>query len=146
MASSQLIFVKGKEKALDALFDGSSENAAFGYVAVGYAENNGFEDPGLEEDSTVDTNFNEIPNSQRLVLRKATDSPVFVDAETGKVTVRYQAVLETGNIDSQYINQIAIVNNSEKNTDQDQIYSATSFSTFYKTSATSLTFVIGFQL
>ena len=38
MASSQLIFMKGKEKALDALFDGSNDKAAFGYLAVGFNE------------------------------------------------------------------------------------------------------------
>ena len=137
MASSQLIFVKGKEKALDALFDGTNQ-AAFGYVAIGYAEDNGFVDPGLDENSTqpTESNFQE---------RKDTDNPVDIDTETGKVTVRYKAVLETGNIDSQNINQIAIINNGEK-TDTDQIYSATSFQTFYKTDQTSLTFVIGFQL
>lgn len=148
MASSQLIFVKGKEKALDALFNGSStDKPAFGYLAIGYSDDIGFVDPGLEEDSTqfVENNFNEIEGSERLILTKATDSPVTIDTETGKVTVRYQAVLETGNINNQNINQIAVINNEEK-TDTDQIYSATSFQTFYKTNQTSLTFVIAFQL
>ena len=146
MASSQLIFMKGKEKALDALFDGRNDKAAFGYLAVGFNEDattNGFLDPYINKDQ--ENGFMEIEGSTRIPLTKYEEASI-LDEDTGKVTVKYKAELDASNVTNNNINQIAVVSGANPEAEGDEIYSATTFSTFYKTSSTSLTFVIGFQI
>ena len=145
MASSQLIFMKGKEKALDALFDGSNDKAAFGYLAVGFNEDataNGFVDPYINKGQ--ENGFMEIEGSTRIPLTKYEEASILDD--TGKVTVKYKAELDASNVPNNNINQIAVVSGANPEAEDDEIYSATTFQTFYKTSSTSLTFVIGFQI
>ena len=146
MASSQLIFMKGKEKALDALFDGNNDKAAFGYLAVGFNEDattNGFVDPYINVGQ--ENGFMEIEGSNRIPLSKYEGESIF-DEDTGKVTVKYKAELDASNVPNNNINQIAVVSGANPEAEDDEIYSATTFQTFYKTSSTSLTFVIGFQI
>ena len=59
---NQLVFIKGKEKALDALFVGGSDEtsstpAVFGYLALGYNPNrgaNGFGDPDGDSENVAE--------------------------------------------------------------------------------------------
>ena len=63
--------MKGKEKALDALFDGSNDKAAFGYLAVGFNEDattNGFVDPYINVGQ--ENGFMEIEGSNRKASYK----------------------------------------------------------------------------
>lgn len=142
---SQIIFMEGKERALKDLF-----SRTFGYLAVGYVEDesdNGFEDP-LENDEITKTGFNELGdanNYSRVPLELYTADSVERDTSTGKVLVKFSATLDESNIqDPQSINQIAIVDSS--NLSEQNIYSATTFPKFTKTSNSSITFVIGFRL
>lgn len=140
---SQIIFMNGKEKALKSLFYG--ENCPFGYLAIGYAENdNGFEEPN----SDTESGFKEIQkaNGYERIPLELYPEEADKDEDTGKVLVKFQATLPTTNItSSQDINQIAIVDN--KNISEDtSIYSATTFPTFTKTAESSITFVVGFRL
>lgn len=144
---SQVIFVNGKEKALKNLFGG--ENCPFGYLAVGYVESeNGFTD---EEgnDEIAETGFVELEptnNYQRMELKIDSASPVEKDYQTGKVLVRFTATMDTENVSTpQQINQIAVVDRKDIDVET-QIYSATTFETFNKSSESSITFVIGFRL
>ena len=145
---SQIIFMEGKEKALDALF--GDENATFGYLAIGFQDTsgqNGFEDPLAVQNNSTPNGFMEIQQEsyKRIKLEKVTDG-VVRDPDSGKVLRKYQAVLENSNItQSQDINQIAVVDN--QNIDAETtIYSATTFQTFNKTNESSITFVIGFRI
>lgn len=154
--TAQLIFAKGKAMALDSLFVG--DNAPFGYLAVGYVNENenGFEDP--LEDSTLTNNanpegFDEIDATTYGYYRVPL---TLVDAEnytninynpnTKKVTRTYQATLDTGNISGTKINQIAIVNSGDATQAETDIYSATTFNSFYKNKQSSITFRISFTL
>ena len=143
---SQIIFTEGKELALKALF--SDSNCKFGYLAVGYSEDNGFQDPKIDGDSTPN-GFKELngTNGYQRVQLQLHDSEPEVDESTGKVLVRFQATLDINNIkQSQKINQIAIVDNQESGRADTKFYSATSFEPFIKSIDSSITFVIGFRI
>lgn len=149
---SQIIFMDGKEIALDSLFNG--EDGAFGYLAIGYSseDDNGFEDPKENPTATnIDPGFKEInitniPSYKRIALQAVSGSAE-KDPDTGKVLKKYQAILDTDNIStSQNINQIAVVDSATPNDADTNIYSATTFPTFNKTSESSITFIIGFRL
>lgn len=155
---NQLVFLKGKEKALDALFLGKSDGAvsippAFGYLALGYNEtttDNGFEDPDADPNasSTVDKygGFQEITddeNYSRVQLTSGGD--VVYDTENNQVIKKYEAEILASNT-QHAINQFAICDNGDKNNEDTVIYSAASFNTFQKTSDTSITFIIGFKI
>lgn len=144
---NQIIFMSGKEKALKSLFSGG-ENAAFGYLAVGYSPNGeGFEDAEATEDLTA-LGFQELDGTndyKRVELVPVTNG-VEKDQDTNKVLVKFEATLDENNIkNSQPINQLAIVDsgNIGQNTN---IYSATTFNKFEKSSESLITFVIGFRL
>lgn len=140
--SSQVIFIKGKEKALEKLF-----SEVFGYLAIGYDENDeGFEDgadktiteKGFKEISTTDE-----PTYQRIKLENPTVTP---DYDTGKVLVRFTAELPTSNIANSTINQMAVVDTAESNAANTTYYSATTFPSFPKTDSASMTFILGFRM
>lgn len=142
---SQIIFMDGKERALQALFDG--EDSVFGYLAIGFAEiDNGFED--ITEEQT-DNGFHELQftnNYERIPLN-ATSDPIEKDPETGKVLAKFAATLDEGNITvAQKINQIAVVDSKTVGDADTKYYSATTFPTFTKNQDSSITFVIGFRL
>lgn len=154
--TAQKIFAKGKAIALDSLFLG--DNAAFGYLAVGYSDeqNNGFEDP-IENASLIkDDNyagFKELnPTTfgykrEPLTLVDSSDySNIVYDQSTGKVTRTYQATFPQTNINGTQINQIAVVNNGNAQEGETDIYSATTFNSFYKNEQSSITFRISFTL
>lgn len=147
---SQIIFMEGKEIALNKLFNGAE--SAFGYLAVGYVENdNGFLDPQAETGSNISNNFQEITqtasnNYQRVALKEVSNS-TDKDASTGKVLKKYQATLSANNInENRTINQIAIVDNKTPNNPNTKFYSAATFPDFPKTQDSSITFIIGFRL
>lgn len=152
---NQLVFLKGKEKALDALFAGGSDEtsstpAIFGYLALGYnnTDDNGFEDPA-DESANVDENggFQEITDAdgyQRIPL-KASPDPVVKDTKSGQIIKKYEAELPASNITNSYINQFAICD-TETITTETIFYSAATFKTFLKTDDTSITFIIGFKI
>lgn len=154
--NSQIIFAKGKAQALDSLFIG--DNPPFGYLAIGYsnASTNGFEDPINDENLITEEEyggFNEIEpvtyKYNRIKLESAEDANfqnINYNSTTGKVTRTYQATLESGNIENTYINQIAIVDTSEAGDNKTNFYSATTFSSFYKDSQSSITFKISFTI
>ena len=138
----QIIFMNGKEKALKSLFVG--EACPFGYLAVGYVENdNGF------EDIEGQYGFNELEEGngyQRVQLKLHGENPVETDPDTGKVLVKVEATLTENIITTpQMINQIAIVDNGDLSADT-VLYSATTFESFSKSAESSITFVIGFRL
>lgn len=146
---SQIIFMEGKEKALDALF--GNDDATFGYLAIGCKNEtdsqNGFEDPLVTQNDSTAIGFNEIQQESyhRIKLQKVANG-VERDPDSGKVLKKYQAVLDNENItQSQDINQIAVVDN-QNTSSTTTIYSATTFQTFNKTNESSITFVIGFRL
>ena len=153
---SQLIFAKGKAQALDSLFIG--DNPPFGYLAIGYTDSstNGFEDPIDNETLETDEEyggFKEIEpityKYSRIKLTSADDANfqnIDYNSATGKVTRTYQATLDSSNIENTYINQIAVVNTSEARDNKTNYYSATTFSSFYKDSQSSITFKISFTI
>lgn len=154
--TAQQIFAKGKALALDSLFVG--EHAPFGYLAVGYVNEteNGFEDPINNSALNSSTNyggFKELEPSQysykrvQLQLVDSADySNITYNLDTGKVTRTYQATLPAQNIDGTNINQIAIVSSGTNEESPTDIYSATTFKTFYKNKQSSITFRISFTL
>ena len=145
---SQVIFMKGKEKALKALF--SLDNPSFGYLAIGYVsqDDNGFEDPDSNDGAST-SGFNELEetnNYHRVQLKLHSTSPVEKDPDTGKVLVKFEATLDENNIkEPQKINQFAIVDSANIEADY-TIYSATTFPVFTKTVSSAITFVVGFRL
>lgn len=142
---SQIIFMDGKEIALNSLFTG--DNCPFGYLAIGYTpEDNGFEEP----DGQTANGFNELEETngyQRIALQPHSETAQ-KDSSTGKVLVKFTATLDTNNIKkTQAINQIAVVDSQSSIGSADtKFYSATTFPTFMKTQDSSITFVIGFRL
>lgn len=147
---NQLVFTKGKEKALDALFSGENEGV-FGYLALGYQsdeQTNGFEEPA-DESNDVDDNggFNEITtaeNYQRIQLKPIPEATT-VDGKSGQVIKKYEAELSADNVTNSLINQFAICDNAKFDEGDTTIYSAAAFKTFHKTSETSITFIVGFK-
>lgn len=138
--SSQVIFLKGKEKALKSLF-----SETFCYLAIGYdPENLGFEN---SQDSTIEQNgFLELDETLNEYNRiKMNVESTDIDEDTGKVLVKLSATLNPTNIVGSKINQMAIVDSSE-NTDEQTFFSATTFPVFNKTTNSSITFVIGMRL
>lgn len=153
---NQLVFIKGKEKALDALFVGGSDEtsstpAIFGYLALGYNPNtdaNGFEDPDGESENVAENGgFQEIvdaENYERIELKPVSENPV-IDAQNGQIIKKYEAELPASNTTNQYINQFAICD-TKTISNETIFYSAAAFNTFLKTSDTSITFIVGFKI
>lgn len=142
---SQIIFVDGKEKALESLFSG--DGSPFGFLAIGYAEqDNGFEEANAEQNKT--NGFSEISSVngyERIALTPSEEAPD-KDVDTGKVLVKFKATLPNENISvNQNINQIAVVDRQDISNDT-VFYCATTFPTFTKSIESSITFVIGFRL
>lgn len=143
----QVIFMNGKIKGLQKLF--SSDN--FGYLAIGKAVNeddNGFENPTSD---TGSTGFNEISvidddsTYSRIPLRAISD--VVKDTDTGKVTVKFTADLDTTNITKGIrINQLAIVDSSSSTDPNTVIYAASTFPTFTKSEKIAITFLIEMKI
>lgn len=147
MKSNQLIFTKGKEKALKTLF--SQDN--FGYLAIGYQDEtqdtNGFENPITDAD---DDGFNEInvqtfPSYARIPL--VAQDEVNVDYDTETVYMKFTADLDIDNIiEITPINQFAIVDSSDSTDPNTVIYAAATFPEFVKSEKIAITFVIDIGL
>lgn len=148
--SNQLIFIKGKERALKTLFtpSDSKDIETFGYLAIGYdPEQLGFKnkegaqsikDEGfIEIESDVENSYVRIP----LEFDRT-----YPDYDTSKAFGVFKATLPANVIVGQPINQFAVVNTSEPNDANTVIYSASTFPTFNKTSASSITFVVTFRM
>lgn len=144
---SQIIFMDGKEEALNRLFTG--DDCPFGYLAVGYVgEENGFDDPAAYTEATPN-GFVELEdtNGYKRIQLKPHSEASEKDPTTGKVLVKFTATLDTDNIkQNQSINQIAVVDSKDVKAAETKYYSATTFPTFVKNQDSSITFVIGFRL
>lgn len=139
---SNIIFAEGKEKLLQKIFDSSN----FGFLAVGYNQNtgdtNGFinVDPDQENQDngfyeiTEDSTYKRVPLSFHSILNKD---------DNGKVTAKFTAELDLDNIINNIpINQIAIVDSSEKTNASTTFFAAAVTETFVKSEKLALVFVI----
>lgn len=140
---SDIIFIEGKEKVLSKLFDASN----FGYLAVGFNESttdtNGFVNVDPNEESSVN-GFYEIssdPTYQRVPL--SYHSTVSKDYNSGTVTAKFTAELDLDNtINNTPINQIAIVDSSDKTNASTTFFAASVTEKFIKNEKLALVFVI----
>lgn len=136
----QIIFLKGKERALKILFS----EANFGYLALGYNDDNGFMN---ETDLDTSNGFVEItdPTYKRVKLTPQND--VIEDEDTGKVTITLVADIDVDNIINYTdVNQLAIVDSSSSTDANTIFYCAATFPTFSKSEQTSLSFELDMQL
>lgn len=139
---SNIIFMEGKEKVLEKLFSSTE----FGYLAVGYNssnDTNGFINVDTENETSVN-GFYEItedPTYQRVPL--SFHSILSRDEDNGKVTAKFTAELDVDNIINNIpINQIAIVDSSEKNDASTTFFAAAVTEDFTKSEKLALVFVI----
>ena len=135
---TQMFFTDGKIEVLKRMFTGT--NCPFGYIAVGYSEDNtGFE-------STSDFKEIQATDYYRVALSIDESSQPEVDTDTGKVLVKFTATLGIDNIISEKkINQLAVVDTSTPGAST-KFYCATTFTEFTKTSDSSITFKLGFRI
>lgn len=139
---NNIIFLEGKEKILEKLFS----TTEFGYLAVGYNssnDTNGF--INVEPDDETNTNgFYEISEDstyQRVPL--SFQSIINKDEDNGKVTAKFTAELDLDNIINNVpINQIAIVDSSEKSDASTTFFAAAVTEDFIKNEKLALVFVI----
>ena len=139
---NNIIFLEGKEKILEKLFSSTE----FGYLAVGYNssnDTNGF--INVEPDDETNTNgFYEISEDstyQRVPL--SFQSIINKDEDNGKVTAKFTAELDLDNIINNVpINQIAIVDSSERGDASTTFFAAAVTEDFIKNEKLALVFVI----
>ena len=139
---SNIIFMEGKEKILEKLFSSTE----FGYLAVGYNssnDTNGFINVDTENETSVngfyeiteDSTYQRVPLSFHSILSR--------DEDNGKVTAKFTAELDVDNIINNIpINQIAIVDSSEKNDASTTFFAAAVTEDFTKSEKLALVFVI----
>ena len=139
---SNIIFMEGKEKVLEKLFSSTE----FGYLAVGYnssIDTNGFINVDTENETSVngfyeiteDSTYQRVPLSFHSILSR--------DEDNGKVTAKFTAELDVDNIINNIpINQIAIVDSSEKNDASTTFFAAAVTEDFTKSEKLALVFVI----
>lgn len=139
---SNIIFMEGKEKVLEKLFSSTE----FGYLAVGYNssnDTNGFINVDTENETSVngfyeiteDSTYQRVPLSFHSILNR--------DEDNGKVTAKFTAELDVDNIINNIpINQIAIVDSSEKNDASTTFFAAAVTENFTKSEKLALVFVI----
>lgn len=139
---SNIIFMEGKEKVLEKLFSSTE----FGYLAVGYNssnDTNGFINVDVENETSVngfyeiteDSTYQRVPLSFHSILNR--------DEDNGKVTAKFTAELDVDNIINNIpINQIAIVDSSEKNDASTTFFAAAVTEDFTKSEKLALVFVI----
>lgn len=140
---NDIIFIEGKEKLLQKLFSSSN----FGYLAVGYNEDttdsNGFANIDPNDESSVN-GFYEIssdPTYQRVAL--SYHSITSKDLSSGTVTAKFTAELDLDNtINNTPINQIAIVDSSDKTNASTTYFAASVTEKFIKNEKLALVFVI----
>lgn len=144
MATKQnnIIFLEGKEKILQRFFSSTE----FGYLAVGYNKSNdtnGFinTDPKNETQTngfyeiSEDSTYERVPLNFHSIINK--------NEETGKVTAKFTAELDVDNIINNIpINQIAIVDSSERNNASTTFFAAAVTEEFVKSEKLALVFVI----
>ena len=137
---NNIVFMDGKEKVIQNIFE-----STFGYLAVGFNntdDSNGF--INVDPDSDESTNgFEEITNSttySRVPINF--HSIINKDRSNGKVTAKFTAELDIDNIIEDIpINQIAIVDSSERDANTTYFAAATT-ETFVKNEKLALVFVI----
>lgn len=144
MANKQnnIIFMEGKEKILEKLFSSTE----FGYLAVGYSDSddtNGFINVDTEDETSVngfyeiteDSTYTRVPLSFHSIINR--------DDRNGKVTAKFTAELKLDNIVNNVpINQIAIVDSSEKMDASTTFFAAAVTEKFIKSEKLALVFVI----
>lgn len=137
----QIIFLKGKTEGLKTLFN--SDN--FGYLAVGYKEeDNGFENPtssqSQSENGFVEISKNDDGTYMRVPLQFVKESE---DYDTGRTVCTFTATLTTSNIiNNQPINQFAICNSINPDDLNTTFYCASTFPTFTKNENLEISFTI----
>lgn len=139
---SNIIFMEGKEKILQKLFNSDS----FGFLAVGYnssGDTNGFINVD-QNDETSDRGFYEIEEATYQRVPLSFHSIVSKDEDNGTVTAKFTAELDLDNvINNVPINQIAIVDSSNKDNKANTTYFAAAVTeTFTKSEKLALVFVI----
>lgn len=143
--SEQIIFLRGKTEGLKTLFNSSN----FGYLAIGYKEeDNGFENPSSSE-TQVDNGFQEISTNEDgtytripLIFVKANE-----DYDTGRTVCRFTATLTTDNIiNNMNINQFAICNSADPDDLNTIFYCASTFPAFTKNDNLEIGFTIDLGL
>lgn len=139
---NNIIFLEGKEKVLQKLFSSTE----FGYLAVGYNssdDTNGFINVDHDDDITPngfyeisdDSTYERVPLSFHSIINR--------DSDNGKVTAKFTAELDLDNIINNVpINQIAIVDSSEKGDASTTFFAASVTEEFIKSEKLALVFVI----
>lgn len=139
---NNIIFMEGKEKVLEKLFSSTE----FGYLAVGYNssdDTNGFINVDTEDETSVngfyeiteDSTYTRVPLSFHSIINR--------DNSNGKVTAKFTAELDLDNIVNNIpINQIAIVDSSEKMDASTTFFAAAVTEKFIKSEKLALVFVI----
>lgn len=139
---NNIIFMEGKEKVLEKLFSSTE----FGYLAVGYNssdDTNGFINVNTEDETSVngfyeiteDSTYTRVPLSFHSIINR--------DNRNGKVTAKFTAALNLDNIVNNIpINQIAIVDSSEKMDPSTTFFAAAVTEKFIKSEKLALVFVI----
>ena len=146
MATKQdnIIFMSGKEKGLLKLF--SQDQGCFGYVALGYNQDNdtnGFINPTGE--GTLQNGFYEITGDSSYQRAKLIPHEnAFYDPDNGEVTVKFLAEFDVDNIVSgATINQLAIVDSQDPNNDSTNFYAAAVCDDdYHKSEQLSIVFII----
>lgn len=139
---SNIIFMEGKEKALQKFFDSSN----FGYLAVGYngsSDSNGFINP-TEEQTSANNGFEEIGPQSTTYSRVPLNFESIIDKDdNGKITAKLTAELGLDNIvETIPINQIAIVDTDEVGAASTTFFAAAVTEEFQKNEQLALVFVI----
>lgn len=135
----QLIFLTGKEKALKILFS----EANFGYLALGYNEDNGFQN----ETETTPNGFVEITEPTYKRVKLTALDVVKIDEDTGTATITLVGDINVDNIiKSTSVNQLAIVDSSSSTDANTTFYCAATFPTFKKSEQTALSFSLDMKI
>lgn len=135
----QIIFLTGKEKALRTLFS----EANFGYLALGYNEDNGFEN----ETETTSNNFVEITEPTYKRVKLTIQDSVKLDYDTGTATITLVGDMNIDNIlSTTMINQLAIVDSSSSTDANTIYYCAATFPDFKKSEQTALSFSLELEI
>lgn len=139
---NNIIFMEGKERILEKLFS----DTEFGYLAVGYnssSDTNGFINVDPEDETSVngfyeisdDSTYSRAPLSFHSIINRSSDNK--------KVTAKFTAELGIDNIINNIpINQIAIVDSSEKMDPSTTFFAAAVTEEFVKNEKLALVYTI----
>lgn len=145
--SQQLIFTKGKQELLNKIFIDF-----FPYLAVGSNTDdvNGFINPQTDDETN---GFFEISQSEEPTYERVKLNPtgnICVDYDTGKVSVEFEALIDTNNIigsngTSVVIDQFAICDSQDINANT-IFYAASTFPSFNKNDDIAISFILEMKI